>query len=129
MYYRKVDVATVRQKQLASHLGLLTAIDEEEAGLEDTPQLGPALQGAAHLQPVGEDDDGLVLERGEQLPLHPLLLPGVALPLGLVRLLPVDRGAGRRALETRKNTRLFQCGHSCVGGYWDALMRASDDEW
>ena len=31
------------------HLGLLTPVEEEEAGLQNAPQLSPALQGPAHL--------------------------------------------------------------------------------
>ena len=54
-----------------------------------------------HLEPVREDDDGLVLEGGEQLLAHPLLLLRVVLPLRLVRLLPLGRRR-RRHLKSRR---------------------------
>ena len=52
-----------------------------------------------HLEPVREDDDGLVLEGGEQLLAHPLLLLRVVLPLRLVRLLPLGRRRRRHLKE------------------------------
>ena len=88
-----------KKNKAIANLCLLTPVDEEQPRLENAPQLGPALEGAPDLEPVGEDDDGLVLEGREQLPLHALLLPGVALALGLVGLFPVDRRAGGGTLE------------------------------
>ena len=65
------------------YLCFLASIEEEEPRLEHAPQLGPPLDAAPDLKPVGEDDDALVLEGGKQLPLHAFLLAGVTFALGL----------------------------------------------
>ena len=90
------------------YLGLLTPVDEEEAGFYDAPQLRPTLEAAADLEPVCEDDDGLVLEGGEQLLANPLLLLGVVLPLRLVRLLPLGRRRRRHLKEEYSQLRSAQ---------------------
>ena len=61
-----------------------------------------------HLEPVREDDDGLVLEGGEQLLAHPLLLLRVVLPLRLVRLLPLGRRRRRHLKEEYSQLRSAQ---------------------
>lgn len=81
---RKKGKRNVRQHQYL-HFG--TLVQQQHAGLEDAPQLGPPLEGAAHLEPVRQHHHRWVLERAEQLPRHSLLLPTVLLPLVLVRLL------------------------------------------
>ena len=83
------------------HLRFLTPVNEKESRLEDAPQLRPALEGSSDLEPVGQNDDGLVLEGRQELPFDPLLHFGVALPLGLVGLLAVD-ASWPGSLEARK---------------------------
>ena len=61
-------------------------IEYEQSGLEDAPELGPALERASDLHPVGHDDDGGVLEGVQQLLGRALLLPTVVLLLHLERL-------------------------------------------
>ena len=87
--------------------GLLPPVDKQQSGLEDAPQLGPALERAPDFEPVGHDDDGLVLESGEQLAANAFLFEGIILALRLVRLIAVDDGAivGRHAADVGRGHR------------------------
>ena len=71
---------------MVAYLRLGALVEKQHAGLEDTPQFGPAFEGAPDFEPVRQHHHGGVLESGHQLPGHPLLLTPILLPLVLVGL-------------------------------------------
>jgi len=65
-------------------------VEEQQTWFEHTPQLGPTLEGASDLEPIGQDDDCWIFQGAQQLVGHPLFLLPVGFPLSLVRLFAVQ---------------------------------------
>ena len=70
-------------------LHLLRLVEEQQPGLQDAPQLGPALEWSSNLEPVSQDYDAVIVECGEKLLRHALLLHPVASLLSLVTFFPI----------------------------------------
>ena len=70
-------------------LHLLRLVEEQQPGLQDAPQLRPALERSSNLEPVSQDYDAVIVECGEKLLRHALLLHPVASLLSLVTFFPI----------------------------------------